>query len=119
MMEIHDVFSYRELAKENLNHLGKEMENASNEVLIELSNKCIKCQQDVKRNEFCLLDLQMNYFEKCLHYTTASCDLMVEDQQKYHLEFDQSPGISSSFQFLICKFLFLKFTQDRRTGIKL
>ena len=88
-------FSCRELAKENLNYLGKEMKKASdnNEVLIELSNKCLKGQQDVKRNEFCLLDLQKNYFEKCLHYTTVSCDLMVEDQQKYHLEFDQSSGI--------------------------
>ena len=90
--------NFRELAKENLSHLRKEIRNASGDdaKLVELSEKCFKCQEDVKRNEFCLLDLQMNYFEKCLHYTSAACDNMEEDQHKYAWEFGQSTGIYSA-----------------------
>ena len=80
--------------KEKLKSMEKELANAcnDNQLLVDLSTKCLKCNEDVKQNELCLLDLQLNYFEKCSSYVTSACDLMVEDQQHYGMEFDQSTG---------------------------
>ena len=85
---------FREFAKEKLKKLEKQMVDVENDssLMLEISYKCFKCKKDVKKNELCLLDLQINYFEKCLNYVTASCDFMVDDEQLYPTEFKDSSG---------------------------
>jgi len=61
--------------------------------LLEISKECLQYKKDVRRNEMCILDLQINYFEKCCLYATSACDLMIEDQKTYGEEFDVSSGI--------------------------
>ena len=86
---------FRELAKEKLKVLEKKMKEAyssDSDELLEISKECFQYKKEVRQNEMCILDLQINYFEKCCLYATSSCGLMIEDQQKYAEEFERSSG---------------------------
>lgn len=83
----------REVAREKYRNAQKKLqEQCDEDETLKISQSCLKWQNELKDNEICLNDLQLNYFEKCMANLTRSCDMMVEDNVKYGVEFQQSAG---------------------------
>ncbi|XP_057300330.1 junction-mediating and -regulatory protein-like isoform X2 [Hydractinia symbiolongicarpus] len=83
----------REVAREKYRNAQKKLqEQCDEDEKLKISQSCLKWQNELKDNEICLNDLQLNYFEKCMANLTRSCDMMVEDNVKYGVEFQQSAG---------------------------
>ena len=97
----HSVCYFREIAREKYRTIQKHLATLVDEKQkLDLSNECLEWQKQLKDNELCLSDLQLNYFEKCCANITACCDLMIEDELKYAKEFQESKGTVYSFQII-------------------
>lgn len=88
-------FSFlREVARQKYRTLEKELSATGDDDKrqLELTTECFEWHSQLKDNEICLSDLQLNYFEKCCANLRAACDLMVDDQKTYGEEFGESVG---------------------------